>query len=47
MSFQPWWPANAAQVAEFENDMALPSNTRTVTEQRPGDGGEVRLITLP
>jgi hypothetical protein len=39
--------ANAEQVAGLENNMALPSNTRTVTEQRPGDGGEVRLITLP
>jgi undecaprenyl-diphosphatase len=27
--------------------LALAENTRTVTEQRPGDGGEVRLITLP
>ena len=39
--------ANAGQVAQLENNMALPSNTRTVTEQRSGDGGEVRLITLP
>ena len=39
--------ANAEQVAKFEMDMALPSNTRAVTEQRPGDGGQVRLITLP
>jgi membrane protein DedA with SNARE-associated domain/membrane-associated phospholipid phosphatase len=39
--------AKAEQVAEFVMDMALPSNTRAVTEQRPGDGGQVRLITLP
>jgi hypothetical protein len=39
--------ANAEQVAQFESDMSLPSNTRSVTEQRPGDGGQVRLITLP
>ena len=39
--------ANAEQIAQFEKNMALPSNTRTVTEQRPGDGGQVRLITLP
>ncbi len=47
MSFQPSWRQMPQQVAEFENDMALPSNTRTVTEQRPGDGGQVQLITLP
>jgi hypothetical protein len=40
-------PANIGQVAQVESDMALPSNTRTVTEQRPGDGSAVRLITLP
>jgi hypothetical protein len=39
--------ANAEQAAQFEKNMVLPSNTRTVTEQRPGDGGQVRLITLP
>jgi undecaprenyl-diphosphatase len=39
--------ASAAQVEEFEKNMVLPTNTRTVTEQRPGDGGQVRLITLP
>jgi hypothetical protein len=39
--------ASAAQVEEFEKDLALPSNTRTMTEQRPGSGGAVRLITLP
>ena len=39
--------ARATQVAEFEKDMMLPLNTRVVTEQRLGDGGEVRLITVP
>ena len=39
--------ANAAQVAAFERDLALPPNTRVITEQRPADGGQVRLITLP
>jgi undecaprenyl-diphosphatase len=39
--------ASVQQVEEFEKGMVLPSNTRTVTEQRPGDGGQVRLITLP
>ena len=39
--------ANALQVTEFERDLALPLNTRVVTEQRLGVGGEVRLITLP
>jgi undecaprenyl-diphosphatase len=39
--------ANAMQVAEFEKDMMLPLNTRVVTEQRLGDGGEVLLITVP
>lgn len=39
--------ANGAQVAEFENDMALPPNARKVAEQRPGGGGEVSLITVP
>ena len=39
--------AKAEQVATFEKDMALPANTRSVTGQRPGGGGEVRLITLP
>jgi hypothetical protein len=39
--------ARPAQVTEFERDMGLPLNTRMVTEQRLGDGGEVRLITLP
>ncbi len=39
--------ARATQVAEFEKDMTLPLNTRVVTEQRLGDGGEVRLITAP
>jgi undecaprenyl-diphosphatase len=39
--------ANATQITEFERDMALPLNTRVVTEQRLGDGGEVRLITSP
>ena len=47
MSFQPLVAARAGQVEAFEKDMALPSNTRAVTEQRPGDGGQVRLITLP
>ena len=39
--------ARPAQVTEFERDMGLPLNTRVVTEQRFGDGSEVRLITLP
>ena len=39
--------ASAAQVEKFGKDMALPSNARAVTEQRPGKGGQVRLITLP
>jgi hypothetical protein len=39
--------ATAEQVTQFEKDMALPPNTRTVIEQRPGDGGQVQLITLP
>jgi hypothetical protein len=39
--------ATAEQVAQLEGDMVLPPNTRSVTEQRPGDGGQVRLITLP
>lgn len=39
--------ANAGQVNEFERDTALPQNTRVVTEQRPGGGGQVRLITVP
>ena len=39
--------ANSEQVVQFDNNMALPSNTRKVTEQRPGDSSEVRLITLP
>lgn len=39
--------ASAAQVEEFEKNMVLPTNTRAVTEQRPGNGGQVRLITLP
>ena len=39
--------ANAGQVEAFEKDMALPPNARAVTKQRPADGGQVRLITLP
>ena len=39
--------ATAEQVETFEKDMALSPDTRAVTEQRPGDGGQVRLITLP
>ena len=38
---------SAEQVAALEKNMALPSNARAVTEKRPSDGGEVRLITLP
>ena len=47
MSFQPLSLQAPAQVTEFERDMVLPLNTRVVTEQRLGDGGEVRLITVP
>ena len=39
--------ANSTQVAEFERDMMLPLNARMVTEQRPGGGGQVLLVTLP
>jgi hypothetical protein len=39
--------AKAQQVTAFEKDLALPANTRSVTEQRPDSGGQVRLITLP
>jgi hypothetical protein len=38
--------ASATQIEAFERNMALPSNTRAVTEKRPDDGGQVRLITL-
>ena len=39
--------ATAMQVADFERDMTLPPAARLATEQRPDNGGEVRLITLP
>ncbi|MGB8313841.1 MAG: bifunctional DedA family/phosphatase PAP2 family protein [Aestuariivirga sp.] len=39
--------ATAVQVADFERDMTLPPNARLVTGQRPDNGSEVLLITLP
>jgi undecaprenyl-diphosphatase len=36
-----------AQVAEFESTIPLPPNARVIIEQRPNNGGEVRLVTLP
>jgi hypothetical protein len=39
--------ATVEQVAAFEEDLALPANTRTMTGQRRGGGGQVRLIALP
>jgi undecaprenyl-diphosphatase len=40
-------PANNEKVAKFGQDVVAPLNTKVVTEQRPGDGGQLLLITAP